>query len=82
MVTIEICIILLVLIAFVVGYLIYRLEFKPKPNYDEQLNNLLSNCPYPILFRNPECVGYKKWHCHIAYDSKTGEKILMIDIDK
>lgn len=82
MVVIEICIILLTLIAFGVGYLIYIFEFKNKPNYVERLNNLLDNSPYPIMFRTPKCDAYKKWHCHIANDANTGKKILIMDIDE
>ncbi len=82
MVVIEICIILLILIAFGVGYLIYTFEFKKKPNYVERLSNLLDNSPYPIIFRTPKCDAYKKWHCHIANVGNTGKKILIMDIDE
>lgn len=78
---IEICVFLLVLIAFGVGYIIYRIEHTENKSYVNKVNDVLDNCPYPILFRNPECVGYKKWHCHFAFDTSTGKDVLVIDID-
>lgn len=80
MVVIEICVILLVLIAFGVGFIIYHIETNDK-SYVDKVNDVLDKSPYPILFRNPECVGYKKWNCHLATDATTGKDVLVIDID-
>lgn len=82
MVTIEICIILLVLIAFGVGYLIYILEFKTEPKYNEKLEELICKSPYPIMFRTPDCKSFKNWNIHIAKINETNEEILVIDLDK
>ena len=80
---IWICVFLLVLIAIGVGYIIYRIEHKDTNNksYVEKVNDVLENCPYPILFRNPECVAYKKWHCHFSFSTSSGKDVLVIDLD-